>query len=224
MEYIPYILDALIFILPIVTLIVGYARGFTGLALPFVFTVLALVIARLYAAPFAEYLTEHYVHDYAAQRLASFLGEKVTEGFVDLTSALPSEAVELLKNSGIASSASLAEQSIPSFCESAVTAAEPVFIIPVVTVCVYIAFYFFSKLLSALLIKPAKLIARLPVIKQVNRFFGALFGALLGILRLGAYVAVMAVILRIFPSGSFAALISQTKTLTFLINKLFELF
>ena len=223
-EYLPYILDALVIILPLVSIIAGLAKGFTGLVLPFALTVGFIIIARLYARPIADALTANLVHDEAVKHLASYLGRKLSQGTLTLSGALPQAAQALAEKAGYSPEALLNTDAIPAVSEKLVTAAEPVLIIPAVTVCVYICFYFAAKVLGAFLLIPAKALAKLPILKQVNKFLGFIAGVILGGLRLLIYSAAVAVAISFAPESTFAGAVENTQLLSAIAKEVINIF
>ncbi len=223
-EYLPYILDALVIILPLVSVAVGLAKGFTGLVLPFALTVGFIIIARLYAHPIAQALTSEYFHDEAVKHLAAHLSEKLSRGTLTLKGALPEAFSGLIGSPGLGSDYLLSADAIPALSEKLVTAAEPAVIIPAVTVCVYICFYFAAKVFSAFLLKPAKAIAKLPLIKQADKFLGLIAGTVLGALRLFVYAAAVAVAISLASESSFSRAVTETQLLSVIANEVINIF
>ncbi len=223
-QFLPYALDALVIILPLISIIVGYVKGFTHIVLPFALTVLMMVVARLYAAPMAHFFTDRYFHEAATESLTNYLTEKAAQGTASISQALPQYFSSLAQSSGYTPDTLLSAVSIPDISEKIVTAAEPVFIIPVITVCVYMVFYAVSKLLSILLLKPADFLTKLPLVKQVNKVLGVIAGVILGALRLGFFAAAVTVIISFLPESAFASAVADTKLLSALTDAIIKFF
>ena len=223
-QFLPYALDALVIILPLVSIIVGYVRGFTHIILPFALTVLMMIVARLYAAPMAHFFTDHYFHTAATESLTNYLTEKAAQGTASILQALPQYFSSLAESSGYTPDTLLSTVSIPDISEKIVTAAEPVFIIPVVTACIYMIFYAVSKLLSIILLKPADFLTKLPLIKQANKVLGVIAGVILGALRLGFFAAAVTVIISFLPESAFASAVADSKLLSALTDAIIKFF
>ena len=224
MEYLPYILDALIIILPLLAVVEGLIKGFTGLVLPFALVVGMVILARLYAGPMAQHITENFIHDAATERLSSFLSDKLSEGSLTLSQALPSFASEFISSAGYSPDSLISEQAIPQLSESIITAAQPAIIIPAVTAGIYICFYLIAKILGVILVKPTDAIAKLPILKQVNKTLGFVAGILLGGIRCLVLAAATSVVISFAPESAFASAVSKTKILSLLAQEIINLF
>lgn len=223
-DILPYALDALVIILPLISIIVGYVKGFTHIVLPFALTVLMLIVARCYAAPMAQFFTEHYFHNAAVESLTGYLNEKAAQGSASISQALPQYFQSIAESSGYTPDTLINAVSITDISEKIVTAAEPVFIIPMVTACIYMIFYALSKILSVILLKPAELLTKLPLVKQANKALGVIAGIILGTLRLGFFAAAVTVIISFLPESAFASAVSGTKLLSALTDAIIRFF
>ena len=223
-DILPYALDALVIILPLISIIVGYVKGFTHIVLPFALTVLMLIVARCYAAPMAQFFTEHYFHNAAVESLTGYLSEKAAQGSASISQALPQYFQSIAESSGYTPDTLINAVSITDISEKIVTAAEPVFIIPMVTACIYMIFYALSKILSVILLKPAELLTKLPLVKQANKALGVIAGIILGTLRLGFFAAAVTVIISFLPESAFASAVSGTKLLSALTDAIIRFF
>ncbi len=223
-QILPYALDALVIILPLISIIIGYTKGFTHIMLPFALTVLMLLVARFYASPIAHYLVDNYFHKSATEALTGFINEKAAQGAQSISQSLPQYFTSLAESSGYTPDTLISAVSIPDISEKIVTAAEPVFLIPVITACIYMIFYAVSKILGAILLKPADFLTKLPLVKQVNKALGFFAGVILGALRLGFFAAAAAVIISFLPDSAFSSAVAETKLLSAVTDAIINFF
>lgn len=219
MEYIPYIIDGLIIAIPVISLIIGHKRGFAAIVLPLAVTIGAMVLCRLYAQDIADKLTELYIHGSLTKSIATEISSGIVSGEATLSEALPQWLMAMAEKAGYSPAAASASIPVAEISESTAKYAENLIFTPLLICIIYITMYAGAKFAGRLLVKPADLIAKLPILRQSNNLLGAIFGFLSGLIRVAIVLIIVITVIMLADNKDINAVVDQTYILHFLTDK-----
>jgi uncharacterized membrane protein required for colicin V production len=169
------IVDVLIVLSVIGLIILGWKSGFLLKIIQLASSLFGLIASILLARPFSKVL-DGWFGEGIYSRIETFLLDRIASGDTLATEAnireafegmaLPNFIVEWVINSVNA------EETIQSF----INAVTPLLTSLVLLLIAFVTLFFGSMLLFLLLKLLAKMITSLPIIKQVDKFLGAIFG------------------------------------------------
>ncbi len=224
MESVPYIIDGVIILIPLVSMIMGFKKGFASIVLPLAATIGCLVLCKMYAGTIANEINTMFIHG----QLTKFVSAEITNGIeseaATLSDSLPEWLLKMAQAAGFSANKAANTLPINEISEKTATTAESIIIIPVLICFIYVIAYIVSKLIGKILVKPANLIARLPLIKQSNKFFGGVLGLISGVIRLGIILLIAVTIVSLADNKEINALISQTHILQLAADKIQNIF
>lgn len=184
-----YLLDGLVLALFVLLVWLGHRNGFIKTAAGVVSFVAALVLASMLAGPVSAFVYDSFVQPTVVDSLSAHVGEG-SPAASQLDAALeqmPAFITNRLEANGLNSGAAVLENL--SGADAGETVAESIarqVVQPVVApllkaLCMILLFLVFKIALTVIL-KAADLIAKLPLLKQINKTLGVVAGIVQGVL------------------------------------------
>ncbi len=183
-----YLLDAAVILLFLLAIYIGHRRGFIKTVTGVVAFLAALVVAALAAAPVAGWVYDTAVEPTLITAVDEQLAAQSAQAAVQADAAynaLPMAVQNLLAQRGIADGAALAEK-LPSpeqttLAENIVTVVRPI-LLPLVETACSLVLFFIAFILALILLHLLDIVAKLPLLKQLNTSLGFVGGIIAGIL------------------------------------------
>lgn len=187
MEWLPWVLDAIIVILFLIPVIGGFRRGFVKTVFRCGKFTVALVFAFSFAKKLGLWLRDKFIYDRVAEKVSGFLasgdaGDVTAENLAD---AVPSGFSRILSFFGAdvedlaASATEAGHAALSEFTDSITLAAANVLSVVLAFFLILLlgwaVLWIFGKLLNGI-------VTHLPVIKQCNTLLGGILGILIGCL------------------------------------------
>lgn len=184
-----YLIDGIAILLFALMVFFGYKKGFIRTVSGLVSFVLALILSTMLAAPVAEYVYTNHIQPTVTQKLEDNLGkesptvERVDEALEDM----PAFVSDRLALSGITDGEALLNYlgKVPDG-ETAVTQIESAIVRPVVYPLLEAVFslvlFVLLQIVISLILRVLNLLAKLPIIKKINKWAGVVAGAVQGAL------------------------------------------
>lgn len=205
-----YLVDGIALALFALMVYFGYKKGFIRTVSGVLSFVLALVLSGMLAAPVAEYTYTSFIQPTVVQKLEDNLGkdsptvERLDEALADL----PAFVSDRMALSGITDGETLLQYvgKVPDG-ETAVARIETNVVRPVVYPVLEAVFslilFVVLQIALSFVLRLLNLLAKLPIIKKINKWAGLLAGAAQGVLWLLFAVSVLELLIA---SGLFASL------------------
>ncbi len=213
MTYIDYIVNAVPFLILIVSVAAGRIRGFAEIVLSAAIVIVLMLLARKYAHPAAESLTENYIHTRLTEYLSSVIEKNIRDGAESVFDSFPAYISEIIKSSGI-TSASIGSSLDPAALSERITPViESSVVIPSLTAAVFALVFIFARISGRIISILAGSVLKLPVIKQVNGLLGAMLGGVTGIIFAALSVLIMFAAAGFLPETEFARAVNDSAAL-----------
>ena len=186
MNYLHYLLDAIILIVLVIPIIKGFRRGLVEMILSFGKFLLSSIFACLLCKPMGVWLRDRWVYRSVHKKLENLIAGEVESGATigNIAEKLPEGLQKSLSAFDIDASqiagelAETSESAIADFTEKVsgyvANIASVVLGFAILFVVGLILFFVVGKLLNAV-------VTRLPVIKTINTLLGGVLGTLMGI-------------------------------------------
>ena len=214
METLSLVLDAILVLILVMTIIDGRRKGFFTTIFSLLATVIAVVVARGYSAPLAEWANENFVHNIAVNALANSISAYIGDGSQAIINAIPDYITNAAQSSGVAI------QDIVSNLGSSVDATSiseqiysgiyGIIILPVLSVIAFLIIFAISKFVLSFAVRLIDRIFRLPVLKGLNKTLGGVIGAVKGVLIIGIISVLLVVSAPIMPEEFSSAVVGST--------------
>lgn len=224
MESVPYIIDGIIILIPLVSMIVGFKKGFASIVLPLATTIGCLVLCKMYAGTIANEISTMFIHGQLTKFVSTEITNGIESGATTLSDSLPEWLLAMAQAAGFSANKATSSLPIDEISEKTATNAESIIIIPVIICLIYVIAYIVSRLIGRILVKPTNLIAKLPLIKQSNKFLGGVLGLVSGAVRLGIILLIAVTVISLADNKEINALISQTHILQLAADKIQNIF
>lgn len=224
MESVPYIIDGIIILIPLVSMIAGFKKGFASIVLPLAATIGCLVLCKMYAGTIANEISTMFIHGQLTKFVSTEITNGIESGATTLSDSLPEWLLAMAQAAGFSANKATSSLPIDEISEKTATSAESIIIIPVIICLIYVIAYIVSRLIGRILVKPANLIAKLPLIKQSNKFLGGVLGLVSGAVRLGIILLIAVTVISLADNKEINALISQTHILQLAADKIQNIF
>lgn len=217
-----YLIDGIAILLFALMVYFGYKRGFIRTVSGVVSFVLALVLSTMLAAPVADYVYTNSIQPTVTQKLEDNLGkesptvERVDEALEDM----PAFISDQLALSGITDGETLLNYlgKVPEG-QSAVTQIETTIVYPVVypllEAILSLVLFILLQIAISLVLRLLNLLAKLPIIKKINKWAGVIAGAVQGVLWLLFAISVLELLIA---SGLVEALTPDLIDSTLLVS------
>lgn len=206
-----YILDGIAILILVITIIVGYRRGFLKSLVQFIGCVAAFILAFSLSAPAANFTFDTFLAEGLENTLTEALVTNADAAPTELLQSLPEPILAVLENStqlqatlenlGDAA-ASTAETAVETLMTSVIRPVAVSLIQFVAFILLFVILMFVARLLAKV-IKP---ITKLPLLRQVDGALGAVLGLIKGVLFTIAFVSVVQLIAA---TGSPDSLVTQ---------------
>ncbi len=195
-----YVLDAAVVLLFVLAVFIGHRRGFIKTVAGIAAFVVALVVASMFAAPLAGWIYGTFVEP----SLTATLEEQMTAAGSNISAqigaaydAMPSLVQNLLAQTGIEDANALDQliwtgrEDMSSSPTHLVFDAMRSVLLPFVEALCSLVLFFATNILAAILLRVLDVVAKLPLLKQVNKTLGFVGGVVSG--ALWVLVAVTAI-------------------------------
>lgn len=220
MNYLPYIITAIPFVIFAAAIIVGRVKGFAGIVLSAIAVVVCMILARTYAAPLAEAVTSKIIHTKLIESISKQLIEGIANGKTTLSQILPGMLTSAAESTGMAGDLTVSADAVKSISAKIALSAEKVAIIPLLTAVFFVLVYIAAKLISRLFIRLSDLILKLPFIRQANNWLGAVFGGVVGLILASLSVLLIVSVSRMIPDTAFSVAAGKANLINLFYEKL----
>ncbi len=220
MNYLPYIITAIPFVIFTAAIIVGRVKGFAGIVLSAIAVVVCMILARTYAAPLAEAVTTKVIHTKLIESISKQLIEGIANGKTTLSQILPGMLTSAAESTGMAGDLTVSADAVKSISAKIALSAENVAIIPLLTAVFFVLVYIAAKLISRLFIRLSDLILKLPFIRQANNWLGAVFGGVVGLILASLSVLLIVSVSRMIPDTAFSVAAGKANLINLFYEKL----
>ncbi len=220
MNYLPYIITAIPFVIFTAAIIVGRVKGFAGIVLSAIAVVVCMILARTYAAPLAEAVTSKIIHTKLIESISKQLIEGIANGKTTLSQILPGMLTSAAESTGMAGDLTVSADAVKSISAKIALSAENVAIIPLLTAVFFVLVYIAAKLISRLFIRLSDLILKLPFIRQANNWLGAVFGGVVGLILASLSVLLIVSVSRMIPDTAFSVAAGKANLINLFYEKL----
>ena len=220
MNYLPYIITAIPFVIFAAAIIVGRVKGFAGIVLSAIAVVVCMILARTYAAPLAEAVTSKIIHTKLIESISKQLIEGIANGKTTLSQILPGMLTSAAESTGMAGDFTVSADAVKSVSAKIALSAENVAIIPLLTAVFFVLVYIAAKLISRLFIRLSDLILKLPFIRQANNWLGAVFGGVVGLILASLSVLLIVSVSRMIPDTAFSVAAGKASLINLFYEKL----
>ena len=201
----------------IIGVIVGWVRGFTNMLFETATTLVAIIFAVILCSPVAKAIMKN-------ENLMTKLDTKITQTLKldDLANKMPSSE-ELLKNVGLPSVitkniAKSLDGKTESTAKAAAQATSQFLAKMIIYVAVFIVLVILGIIVLHVLDSFFDLLNKLPVVKEVNAFVGAIVGLVLALLAIWIFFAIVTLLGSTPFGASMLESIASNPFLNFLYN------
>lgn len=215
-------LDIAFAVILVISMIVGYKRGFVKGLMDLAASLIAVVAARILSVSLAPQVFSEYFES----GIKESLSEKIYElgsnaaaqvqsaidsipsisGFLSIAGVDEAEAVKIIGENANAGSAEVVDTLMSTVVSPVAT-----FVIRIV---LFIILFFACLLLLKIITKLLDKVTKLPVLKQANKAFGFLFGAVKGIIIIFIVCAVIQLIAGFSNSKTLSELVTNSYIMT----------
>lgn len=183
-----YLLDALLVILFAICVWIGWNRGFIKTVSGLIALVLAVIVASTFSAPIANGVYTGSVEPAVMTTLEEHISNEVLPSEEDLDAAIekmPGLVVTLLETGDMGSGAAILErvEDVDAGKSAARTITDRVvtpIVLPLMQMLCSVLLFLLTYLIVSILLRVLDLVAKLPVLKQLNSVLGLAAGALTG--------------------------------------------
>ena len=205
-EFLPLILDGILVLIFASFIFIGRKKGFIKTVFSLIVTVISVIVAKEYSPAVAQWVNDNFIHEMGVEWLTRVISDNISSGTQAVANAIPqviSDAVATFTNtsveamlSGVAASAEIAE-----IAEKIYTAAENAFILTVISAIAFLVIFIASNAILSLGVSVINIIAKLPVIKSINKLMGGLLGAIKGAIGVTVICQVLASVAKLFADS-----------------------
>lgn len=183
-----YLLDALLVILFAICIWIGWNRGFIKTVSGLIALVLAVIVASTFSAPIAEGVYVNSVEPAVMTTLEEHISSEVLPSEEDLDAAIekmPGLVVTLLETGDMGSGAAILAhvEDVDAGKSAARTITDRVvtpIVLPLMQMLCSVLLFLVTYLIASIVLRVLDLVAKLPVLKQLNSVLGVVAGALTG--------------------------------------------
>lgn len=216
-----YLLDAVVILIFLLCVVIGHKRGFIKTVTGIVAFVAALAVSSLLSGPIAGLVYDKAVEPSIVETVDTKLEEvegSATEKLYDAYESLPDMVKSLLVQTGIENAGDL-EAKLPTegdtIGQSVVAVVEPI-LLPLIKAICSLLLFFIVYIVAAILLKMLDIVAKLPLLKQVNKALGLVGGIVSGALWALLAVTVLQILAATGVAGDTVTL--QTIADTTIVN------
>ncbi len=206
MDFLPLILDGILILIFASFIINGRRKGFIKTVFSLIVTVISIIVAKEYSPAAAQWVNDNFIHEMGVEWLTKLISDNISSGAQAVADAIPaavSDAVAAFANtsveallSGVATSAEIAQAA-----EKIYTAAENAFILTVISAVCFLVIFAVTNVILSLGVSVINVIAKLPVIKSINKLLGGIIGAIKGAIGISVICSVLASVAKLFADS-----------------------
>lgn len=194
--------DLIIIILILATIFAGLKKGLISCIIDIVAIIIALVLALILCRPITNIIIEKTSFDEnLTQAISSNIPLSDTDFSINADSNLPQGIIDYIN--GITSNVNTTK-------EDAFYAIGKELAGVIITFIVFIAIFLIVRIILALIKVVSKLIDKIPLIGQINKIGGAVFGAIEGIVIVYILLALISMISPLFTNTNLLELINSS--------------
>ncbi len=195
-----YVLDAVVILIPVICIFLGYRRGFVRTILQLVGTVAAFVVAMTVSPMLATFTFDSFVSQPLTETIVTTLQESDTTSLEEQIDGaleqLPEALVEVLHADEAAQAAleqlkTQVDESAPAVAETLVTTVIRPLAVSLINFLLFIILFILLLIVVKLVLTLIKPVTKLPLVRQVDQTLGGVTGLLKGVVFALALVTVM---------------------------------
>ncbi len=213
------ILDVALVLIFVLAIWIGYRRGFIKTIAGVAAFVVALVVASMLAAPLAAWSYDTVIEPpirTAVEEQITAAGANIIEQVHAAYEAMPAVVQNLLAQAGIADAEALNEYVASSASVNpayrVMDVIRPV-VLPLVEVVCSLLLFIVTSIVAGLLLKVLDVVAKLPLLKQLNKSLGLLGGVLSGLMWVLLVVTLLQIVAAFGAPGSAVSLATIDNTI-----------
>ena len=198
-----YIVDVLLILVLVLSVVLTIRKGFIRCVFSLACVLVSVIAATSFNQPAAEWVYDNVLSDIVADKVETMIGENINNqiAIIDtesLISAVPEFAISALDKMGVEiqpvceNISMLQLSSEDAAHEIAEQIIRPGALILLRLIC-YLLIFIVARLLTGFIANVISKAARLPVLKQANKFLGAILGLAKGV----AFVFALAIFLNL---------------------------
>ncbi len=184
-----YLIDILVFLLFVVFVLIGRKRGFIKTVAGLVAFAVALMLASLLSGPVSSFVYDTMVEPQVIDAVNEKVGSEspAVEKIDAALTEMPEFVVRILQNGGVQNGADVLNKLTGA--ESDVSVGERIseqvvapIVAPLLKMLCTLILFIIVYIVAIILLKALNLLAKLPILKQLNTVLGAFAGAVSGVL------------------------------------------
>lgn len=203
MEMLSLIIDAILVLIFVSCIFDGRRKGFVKMVLSILVTIVSVLIAYEYSAPFAQWANEAFVQNAATGAIADLISSQLSNGTQAIIDAIPAYITEAAEAGGIAVSSIVSD--IGSSVDAEQAAAQiyggiySIIISPALKVIAFLIVYAIANFVLSFGVSIINRFFKLPILKGLNKLLGGALGAVKGIIVVGVVGVVLVSVSGFFP-------------------------
>lgn len=217
-----YLLDLVVILIFLLCVAIGRKRGFIKMVSGILALAAALAVSSLFCAPVSEYVYDKAVEPAITKTVEAKLDEvkgTATEELDEVYESLPPIVKNLLAQTGVEDLSDLTA-TVPtgtnaSIVDSVNEVIRPVFL-PLLTALCSLLLFLITYIAASLILRMFDIVAKLPLLKQLNKTLGLVGGAVAGALWALVAVTVIQVLAALGVADGVITL--QTVSETLIVN------
>ena len=221
-----YLLDAVVILIFLLCVIIGHKRGFIKTVAGIVALIAALAVSSLLSAPLSEYVYDKTIEPTIVETVDTQMTQvkgNVTEKLAYTYESLPNIVKTLLNQTGIAGGEEFA-LSVPIYGSTPISQniadmIRPI-LLPLINALCSLVLFFIAYIVASVILRLFNVVAKLPLLKQLNKSLGLLGGIVSGALWAMLAVTVIQVVAAMGLAGDTFTLqtVSETAVVNWLIG------
>ena len=196
------ILDVIVFAMILLNVFIGYKKGLIKLAVSFIAVLASLIIAIILYKPVSNLIIEKTDFD-----------EKITQTIIESATSKENEKEEINENDNKNYNEIMKkylEDAATDAKDNVVESAAPTIAIKIINIIVLIVIFVICRLILILLVLIADTIAKLPLLKQINKAGGIVYGLIKGLIWVYAILSVVFLIVYMTNNVSISGAIDKS--------------
>lgn len=214
MELLPIIIDLILIWVLIGCILDGRKKGFVKMILSIVATVISLFVAKEFAEPVAIWVEETFIRNAAINSISNSLSFHIDDTAQEAINALPDYIHNAAKFAGIEMesfiSGVITLETVETSTSAIYTAVKDFAIIPAAKIVAFFIIFAISNAVLGILIGVINAVAKLPVLKSLNKLLGGVLGFIKGGIAVYIVSAVFGFVAMIAPDNAFSQAVSET--------------
>lgn len=203
MDFLPVILDGILILIFISFIVNGRRKGFVKTVLSLAATVVSIIIAKEYSPAVAQWVNDTFVHEMGVKWLTNLISDNISSGAQAIAEMIPKAVSEAFLSSTDSSVASLlsgvvTDAQIAQAAEKIYMAAENTFILTVISAISFIVIFAISNAILSIGVSLINTVAKLPVLKSLNKLLGGVLGAIKGAIGISVICSLLVSITDLF--------------------------